>query len=109
MMSSPLWFLAEAANSPPAWYQYGLFAVVGLVFYFILIRPQMKQQKEHRDFANTLKKGDKVITNGGIWGEIDTVDNQTVSLKLSEKTKIKINRSAIAGHQPKPPSPETTK
>ena len=96
------WFQASESQASPGWYQFGLFAIIGLIFYFLLIRPQMKQQKDHRNLVSALKKGDKIITNGGMWAEIDTVETQTILIKLNDKTKIKINRTAIAGFQPKP-------
>ena len=70
------------------------------ILYFLVLRPQMKQQKEHRTMIDGLKKGDRVITSGGIWGEIDTVEAHTVRLKVNEKNKIKVTRSAISGLQP---------
>ena len=77
-----------------------LFLVLVAAMYFLMIRPQMREQKKHRDTINSLKKGDKVVTNGGIWGEIDAVEPLFVRLKVSEKTKIVVTRSAISGFQP---------
>ncbi len=77
------------------------FILFFVVLYFFLLRPQIKQQKEHRHMVENMKKGDKVVTNGGIWGEIDSVEPQFVRLKISEKTKIVVTRSSITGPQPK--------
>ena len=93
---------AAGGAQAPWWYTMGPILIMVLIFYFILIRPQVKQQKEHQSLINNIKKGDKVVTNGGIWGEVDTVDNQTVRLKVAEKTKLMVTRSAITGFQPKP-------
>ncbi|HPR64568.1 MAG TPA: preprotein translocase subunit YajC [Thermoanaerobaculia bacterium] len=71
-----------------------------LVFYFILIRPMQKKQKQHQVFLKNLKKGDRVITSGGLYGVVQSVDDQTVSLKLSEQVKVKVALSAISGLQP---------
>lgn len=79
-----------------------LFGGMGLIFYFILLRPQMKQQKEHQNLINNLKKGDKVITNGGLWGEVDEVETQTIRLRLNDKTRIRVSRSAVSAFQPDP-------
>ncbi|MDJ0839899.1 MAG: preprotein translocase subunit YajC [Acidobacteriota bacterium] len=85
----------------PGWYSMILPVGVIAIFYFLVIRPQMKQQKEHQSLVNALKKGDKVVTNGGIWGEVDEVDAQTIRLKVHDKMKIRLSRSAISGMQPK--------
>ena len=71
-----------------------------ILLYFVLLRPQIKQQREHRSMIDNLKKGDKVITNGGIWGEIDTIEPKTARIRVSDKTKITVTRSAISGLQP---------
>lgn len=59
-----------------------------------------KKQKEHREFLKNLKKGDKVITSGGLYGTVLSLEDDTLVLKLSENVKIRIARSAISGLQP---------
>ena len=71
-----------------------------LIFYLILIRPMQKKQKQHSIFLSSLKKGDRVVTNGGLYGAIQSVDDGTVTLKLSDQVKVKVARSAISGFQP---------
>jgi preprotein translocase subunit YajC len=66
------------------------------IFYFLLYRPQQQQRKKHQEFINSLKKGDKVITSGGIIGEIKSIDEKTVTLKVSEGTMIKVLKTAIS-------------
>ncbi len=70
--------------------------IIFAIFYFLLIRPQQKKNKEHREMLASLKKGDKVITNGGIYGLIETVGEKTVVLKVAENTKVKFGRNYIA-------------
>ncbi len=65
------------------------------VFYFFMIRPQMKRQKEARKFRESLKKGDKVITTGGIHGFIHEIDEQTVLLEVDKDVKIRVDKNAI--------------
>ena len=72
-----------------------------VVFYFFMIRPQMKRQKEIRKFRESLAKGDKVVTNGGIHGIIAGLEEKTALLQISDNTKIKIDRSAITTVLPK--------
>lgn len=73
--------------------------LIFVIFYFLLIRPQQKKAKEHKDLLANLKKGDKVMTNGGIYGHIEDIDENTVTLKVGIKddVKIKIGRGYIAG------------
>ncbi|HEY3348908.1 MAG TPA: preprotein translocase subunit YajC [Thermoanaerobaculia bacterium] len=68
-----------------------------VIFYFVLLAPMRKQQKKQKELISALKKGDRVVTSGGIHGTIAQVEDQIVWLKISDTTKIKINRSAIAG------------
>lgn len=69
--------------------------LIFVVFYFLLIRPQQKKQKEIRDMINALQKGDKVITTGGIYGEIESIKENIVILKIADKVKIEILKNAI--------------
>ncbi len=66
------------------------------IFYFFLIRPQNKKQKEMEKMLAALKKGDKVVTIGGIHGVVSSTKEKTVILKVDDNTKLEFNRSAIA-------------
>jgi preprotein translocase subunit YajC len=66
-----------------------------VVFYFFMIRPQMKRQKELANYRNSLKKGDKVITTGGIYGRIHEVNEQTILLEIDNNVHIKVDKSAV--------------
>ncbi len=65
------------------------------IFYFLLIRPQQKRQKQRNAMLSALKKGDQVITIGGIHGTIADLDEDTVTLRVSENVKLKFDRNAI--------------
>jgi preprotein translocase subunit YajC len=67
------------------------------VFYFILIRPQQKRQKEQRQLLQNLKKGDKVITTGGLQGTIVNLSDTVVTVEIADKVKVKVGRSYVAG------------
>lgn len=67
------------------------------VFYFILIRPQQKRQKEHRQLLENLKKGDKVVTTGGIQGTVVSLSDTVVTVEIADKVKVKVGRNYIAG------------
>lgn len=72
------------------------FVAIIAIFYFLIIRPQNKKQKETQRMLGALKKGDKVITIGGVHGTITSVDETGVILKVDDNTKIKFLRSAIS-------------
>lgn len=66
-----------------------------VIFYFLLIRPQQKKAKEHRNMVDSLKKGDRIITSGGIHGTIVSLDETTINLEISDGVKVKINRGNV--------------
>jgi preprotein translocase subunit YajC len=66
-----------------------------VVFYFFMIRPQMKRQKELNAFRNSLAKGDKVVTTGGIYGKIVDIKDNTILLQVDDNVKIKVDKSAV--------------
>ena len=67
------------------------------VFYFLLIRPQQKKQQQHSQFLKGLKKGDSVITQGGLYGKISSISDQIVTLEIADKIKVRVSRAHIAG------------
>lgn len=69
--------------------------LIVVVFYFFMIRPQMKRQKETRKFRESLKAGDKVVTTGGIYGIILSVEETSVLLEVDKDVKIRIDKGAI--------------
>ena len=72
-----------------------------LIFYFLLIRPQTKQAKQHQAFLAGLKRGDEVVTSSGIYGKIVQIMDDVVILEIADKVRIKIAKSQISGYQPK--------
>jgi preprotein translocase subunit YajC len=77
----------------------GIFMLVAMfaIFYFLLIRPQQKRAKQHREMIQALKSGDQVVTAGGIHGRIVTVQASVVTLEISNGVRVKVNRVSIAG------------
>lgn len=73
------------------------FVLIIAIFYFFLIRPQNKKQKETEKMINALKKGDKIVTIGGIHGVVSSTKEKTVIVKVDDNCKIEFSRSAIAG------------
>ena len=88
---------AAAAGGMGAIAQFVPLILIFVVFYFLLIRPQQKKAKEHQNYLANLKKGDKVITCGGIHGQIASLTDTVVTLEIAENVRIKVNRGAIAG------------
>lgn len=72
-----------------------------VVFYFLLIRPQQKKAKQQKQFLENLKKGDDVVTSGGIYGKITGITNDTVTIEIAEKIRVKVLKSAVAMMAPK--------
>jgi len=102
------WFYAAAQTAPGGAEGGGtmmsfvlpmVFMVV--IFYFLLIRPQQKKAKEHKALLDNLKKGDRIITSGGIIGTIINIDDQMVNLEVADRVRIDLGRAYIAGFAPK--------
>jgi preprotein translocase subunit YajC len=72
------------------------FAIVLAVFYFFIIRPQQQQQKQRDAMLSALEKGDKIITTGGIYGEIVELRDDSCVIRVADKVQLKITRSAVA-------------
>lgn len=97
-MNSHFLFIAQAtaAGAPPNFLmQIAPLFFIGVIFYFLLIRPQQKQRKAHQALLAAIKTGDKVVTNSGIHGMIANVKDQTVILKIADNVKIEIDKTAI--------------
>jgi len=72
-----------------------LFGTIIAIFYFMIIRPQQKREKERKAMLSALKKGDKVVTSGGIHGSVSGLDDKTVLVQIADNVKIKVDRGAI--------------
>lgn len=68
-----------------------------VIFYFLLIRPQQKKTKEHREMIAGIKKGDRIVTSGGIHGQVTAVEDTTLTVEISDKVRVKLNRANVAG------------
>jgi preprotein translocase subunit YajC len=99
MQSSLLPLLAAAggaAGEPPVWIQFlPLVAMVG-IFWFLILRPQMRRQKDHQTKIAAIKKGDQVLTGGGLLGKVIKVDEHYAELELGQNVKVKALKSTIA-------------
>jgi len=91
----------EGAQQGFDWTLIIFLALIFAVFYFLMIRPQRRRQKEHQMMVQELQKGDKVVTAGGIYGEIESIDENTVVMKVESGATIRIAKSSIVGRQAK--------
>jgi preprotein translocase subunit YajC len=72
-----------------------MFVMIVVIFYFVIYRPQKQQREKHKALLNDLKKGDKVVTSGGIWGTVTNIGKETVTLQVAENAKLKVMRDHI--------------
>ncbi len=92
-------FLLQQTESPQggAWIQQlVLFGGIALVFYFFMIRPQQKKQKDQKNFISEIKKGDAIVTVGGVHGKVFSVADETVVVEVDKSTKLTIEKSSIS-------------
>lgn len=90
-----------APEASPIWSFVVPMVFMVVIFYFLLIRPQQRKTKEHKALLENLKRGDRIITNGGIIGTIVNIDDQIVTLEVADKVRIELARPYIAGFAPK--------
>ena len=92
---------AAAQQGPDAVSQLIFFVGIFVIFYFLLIRPQQKRAKEHRNLVAALAKGDEVITHGGMVGKVTKVGDEYVSVELADNVTITLQKSSVATVLPK--------
>jgi preprotein translocase subunit YajC len=80
-----------------------------VVFYFLLIRPQQKQAKRQQEFIRNLKLGDRVVTSGGLHGEVKGLTDTTLTLEIADKVRVKVTRTAVSGSSQDAAVPEGQK
>jgi preprotein translocase subunit YajC len=99
---SPVVALGVAADGGSAWLQLVPFVLVLGIFYFIILLPMKRKQQKVQEFLDSLKVNDKVVTTGGIYGQITRIDDHKVQLQVADKVRIDVARSAIGGYQGQP-------
>lgn len=78
-----------------------MLAIFFAVFFFLVIRPQMKRAKEHRSMVSALGKGDEVITSGGLAGRIDDVSDSFITVEIADGVRVKVQKQAVTAVLPK--------
>lgn len=93
-MNTSLMIILQAQQSNPLMSFLPLVLII-VVFWFFMIRPQMKRQKELRQFRDSLQKGDKVVTTGGIYGKVAEIQEFAIILDVDNGVKLKVDKSAV--------------
>ena len=86
---------AAAGQQGNGWSMWVMLALIFVVMWFFMIRPQRKQQKELQDFRNSLKKGDKIVTIGGIYGTVAEIKEDSVLIEVDNNVKIRVSKQAL--------------
>jgi len=95
LVSTPAW-AADIPASASGFAQLVPLIIIMVIFYFLLIRPQQKRAKEHRNMVAAIKKGDKVLTNGGIYGTIIDVKEGFLQVEIADNVRVRIQRDAVS-------------
>lgn len=101
MLISDAWAQAGAEGAGSGLLSLLPLVVIFVLFWFLLIRPQQKRAKQHKEMVSDLKKGDEVVTNGGTLGKILDVGDNFINLEIAEGVHIKVQRQAVAQMMPK--------
>ncbi len=91
----------QAPGGAALWGQFAYIPIVIAIFYVVMIRPQQQKAKEHQDMLEALKKGDEVLTSGGLYGRVHAVADQVVTLEIAPNVRVRVARSRIEGREGK--------
>jgi preprotein translocase subunit YajC len=99
----PLFALAAAPDGGNPWLSFIPFVLVLAIFYFVILLPMKRKQAKVQAFLDSLKVGDRVVTTGGIYGQVMKLGEQTVQLQIADKVRIEVAKAAIGGYQGQEP------
>jgi preprotein translocase subunit YajC len=103
MLGSPFLALGVSPDGGSSWLQLVPFVIVLGIFYFIILAPMRKKQQKVQQFLEALKVGDRVITTGGIYGQVTRLGEQSVQLQIADKIRVEVAKAAIGGYQGQAP------
>ncbi len=106
--AASLFAMGAVPEGGNAWVQFVPFAIVLAIFYFIILLPMRRKQQKVQAFLDNLKVNDRVVTTGGIYGQITRLGEQTVQLQIADKVRIEVAKAAIGGYQGQEPVQEPT-
>jgi preprotein translocase subunit YajC len=95
--------MAASPDGASPWLQLVPFVLVLGIFYFIILLPMKKKQQKVAQFLESLKVGDKIITTGGIYGQVTRLGDQSVQVQVADKIRIEVAKAAIGGYQGQDP------
>jgi preprotein translocase subunit YajC len=98
-----LFAMGASPDGGSPWLQFVPFVLVLAIFYFIILLPMRKKQQKVQTFLENLKVGDRVITTGGIYGQVTKLGGETVQLQIADKLRIEVAKASIGGYQGQPP------
>ena len=101
--AGPVFAMGAVPEGGSAWLQLVPFALVLAIFYFIILLPMKRKQQKVQEFLDSLKVGDRVITTGGLYGQVTRLGEQSVQLQVADKVRIEVAKAAIGGYQGQPP------
>ena len=99
----PLFALATPPDGGRPWLSFIPFALVLAIFYFVILLPMKRKQAKVQAFLESLKVGDRVVTTGGIYGQVTRLGEQTVQLQIADKVRVEVAKAAIGGYQGQEP------
>ena len=98
--------MGAAPDGGSPWVQFVPFAIVLAIFYFIILLPMKRKQQKVSQFLDSLKVNDRIVTTGGIYGQITRLGEQTVQVQIADKVRIEVAKAAIGGYQGQEPVQE---
>jgi preprotein translocase subunit YajC len=101
--STPLLIAMSGASQPGGLVSFLPFALILVIFYVLILMPMQRRQKKVQEFQGSLKVGDKIVTTGGIYGQITRVNDKSVQLQVADKVRIEIARASVGGYQGQEP------
>jgi preprotein translocase subunit YajC len=103
MFVSPVFAMGASAEGGSPWLQLVPFVIVLGIFYFIILLPMRRKQQKVQQFLESLKVGDRVITTGGIYGQVTKLGDTSVQLQIADKLRIEVAKASIGGYQGQAP------
>jgi preprotein translocase subunit YajC len=108
MFAGPVFAMGMMADGASPLLQVVPFALILGIFYFIILLPAKRKQQKVQEFLDNLKENDKIITTGGIYGQISRISGDKVQIQIADKVRIDVSRAAIGGYQGQPQVVEPT-
>jgi preprotein translocase subunit YajC len=103
VVSAPFLIAMSGSGQPGGLVSFLPFAIILGIFYVLILMPMQRRQKKVQEFQEALKVGDKIVTTGGIYGQITRVNDKSVQLQIADKVRIEIARASVGGYQGQEP------